>query len=216
MQEMARTPTAGSNHGLDISATAQDRYRRLKGQLHQQLIAEMDLAAIGMLSSEDLRMEVGRAAEELCHRSSDLLNQNEREQLVKEVLDETFGLGPLEPLLRDPTITDILINGCKTIYVERNGKLEQVDTSFTDERHLLHIVQRIVGQVGRRVDETSPMVDGRLQDGSRINAIIPPLALDGALVSIRRFGVHPLLAEDLLSKNSLTKEMLDFLQACVH
>ncbi len=212
---MGRTLTASSNHGLDASAIAQERFRRLKGQLHQQLIADMDLAAIGVLSSEDLRIEVRRAAEELCHRSSDLLNQSEREQLVKEVLDETFGLGPLEPLFRDPTITDILINGCKTIYVERNGRLERVDTSFTDERHLLHIVQRIVGQVGRRVDETSPMVDGRLQDGSRINAIIPPLALDGALVSIRRFGIHPLQAPDLLAKNSITQEMLDFLAACV-
>src|SRR5260370_1259524 len=212
---MGRTLTASSNHGLDASAIAQERFRRLKGQLHQQLIADMDLAAIGVLSSEDLRTEVRRAGEELCHRSSDLLNQSEREQLVKEVLDETFGLGPLEPLFRDPTITDILINGCKTIYVERNGRLERVDTSFTDERHLLHIVQRIVGQVGRRVDETSPMVDGRLQDGSRINAIIPPLALDGALVSIRRFGIHPLQAPDLLAKNSITQEMLDFLAACV-
>src|SRR5207245_10965281 len=133
----------------------------------------------------------------------------------KCVLDETFGLVPLEPLLRDPTITDILINGCKTIYVERNGKLEQVETSFTDERHLLHIVQRIVGQVGRRVDETSPMVDGRLQDGSRINAIIPPLALDGALVSIRRFGTKPLTAADLVAKKAIPQEMMDFLGHCV-
>jgi pilus assembly protein CpaF len=215
MQKMSRTLTAGSNHDIEASPTAQERFRRLKGQLHQQLIADMNLAAIGALTSEDLRVEVRRAAEELCHRSSDLLNQSEREQLVKEVLDETFGLGPLEPLLRDPTITDILINGCKTIYVERNGRLERVDTTFSDERHLLHIVQRIVGQVGRRVDETSPMVDGRLQDGSRINAIIPPLTLDGALVSIRRFGVHPLQAPDLLAKNSITQEMLDFLAACV-
>src|SRR5438128_6024659 len=212
---MGRTLTAASNHDLDISAIAQERFRRLKGQLHQQLIADMDLAAIGVLSSEDLRIEVRRAAEELCHQSSDLLNQSEREQLVKEVLDETFGLGPLEPLLSDPTITDILINGCKTIYVERNGKLERVDTSFTDERHLLHIVQRIVGQVGRRVDETSPMVDGRLQDGSRINAIIPPLALDGALVSIRRFGAKPMTAADLVARKALTQEMMDFLAQCV-
>jgi pilus assembly protein CpaF len=212
---MGRAPTDGSDLVVDVTRGSDDHFHRLKGHLHKQLIEEMDLAVIGTLSPEDLRLEVRRAAEELCYRSSELLNRSEREQLVNEVLDETFGLGPLEPLLRDPTISDILINGCKTIYVERNGKLERVDVSFTDERHLLHIVQRVVGQVGRRVDETSPMVDGRLQDGSRINAIIPPLALDGPLVSIRRFGVGPLLAGDLLAKNSITQEMMDFLAACV-
>src|SRR5205807_3703720 len=128
-----------------------------------------------------------------------ILSRQEREHLVAEVLDETFGLGPLEPLMNDPTITDIMINGPRTVYVERNGQLELTNVSFNDERHLVHIVQRIVGHAGRRVDETSPMVDSRLPDGSRINAIIPPLALDGALVSIRRFGTQPIRVADLIA-----------------
>ena len=135
--------------------------------------------------------------------------------LVNEVLDETFGLGPLEPLMRDPTITDILINGPKTVYVERNGQLEPATIAFHDERHLLQIVQRIAGRVGRRVDETSPMVDARLPDGSRINAVVAPLALDGTLVSIRRFGAKPLLMADLMAKKAIPTEMVEFLGACV-
>ena len=188
---------------------------RLKAQLHRQLIAGMDLAALATLNREQLRQEVRRVADELCQRSSSLLNRPERERVVNEVLDETFGLGPLEPLMSDPTITDILINGHDTVYVERNGQLERAPVAFADAQHLLHIVQRIVGQAGRRVDETSPMVDSRLPDGSRINAIIPPLALDGALVSIRRFGVKPIQAADLIANKSLTAEMLEFLGACV-
>jgi pilus assembly protein CpaF len=188
---------------------------RLKAQLHRQLVAGMDLAVLGTMSREQLRLEVRRAADELCQRSSSLLSRSERERLVNEVLDETFGLGPLEPLMSDPTVSDILINGHGTVYVERNGQLERVPVAFADGQHLLHIVQRIVGQAGRRVDETCPMVDSRLPDGSRINAIIPPLALDGALVSIRRFGVKPMLASDLVANKSLTAEMMEFLAACV-
>src|SRR5262249_61568235 len=139
----------------------------------------------------------------------------ERERLVNEVMDETFGLGPLEPLLRDPTISDILINGPKTVYIERAGRLERVNVAFNDDRHLLQIVQRIAGRVGRRVDETCPMVDARLADGSRVNAVIPPLALDGTLLSIRRFGTRPLLMNDLLAFKSLTPEMVTFLSACI-
>ncbi len=206
--EAIRRPSASLSQGSE-------ERRRLKAQLHQQLIANMDLTAIGSVSRDDLRAEVRRRAEELSQRSSNLLNRAERERLVAEVLDETFGLGPLEPLMADPTISDILINGHSVVYVERNGRLERADVAFTDARHLLHIIQRIVGQVGRRVDETSPMVDGRLADGSRINAIIPPLALDGALVSIRRFGVRPLLANDLVQKGAMTEEMAAFLSACV-
>jgi pilus assembly protein CpaF len=189
--------------------------RRLKAQLHQQLVTNMDLSVLSTLDRDTLRLEVRRVTEELCQRSSSLLSRNEREQVVNEVLDETFGLGPLEPLLKDPAVTDILINGASTVYVERNGILEKAPISFTDEKHLLHIVQRIVGQAGRHVDETSPMVDSRLPDGSRINAIIPPLALDGALVSIRRFGSRPIQARDLVIKKSIPGEMLEFLAACV-
>ncbi len=192
-----------------------DDLRRLKSQLHHQLIAGMDLSVLGTMTKEQLRFEVRRVADELCQRSSTLLNRSERDRLVAEVLDETFGLGPLEPLMADPTITDILINGHDTVYVERNGVLERAPIAFNNERHLLHIVQRIVAQAGRRVDETCPMVDSRLPDGSRINAIIPPLALDGALVSIRRFGVRPIVMQDLIVKKSIPLEMVDFLAACV-
>jgi len=203
----------GDGHG--DTPRVSEEFRWLKSELHHQLVAGMDLSLIGRLAPEELRREVRRVADELCQRSSTLLNRVERERLVSEVLDETFGLGPLEPLLRDPTITDILINGHDTVYVERAGRLERVPTAFTDERHLLHTVQRIVAQAGRRVDETSPMVDSRLPDGSRINAIIPPLALDGALVSIRRFGARPIQMKDLLANKSIAVEMADFLGACV-
>jgi pilus assembly protein CpaF len=136
-------------------------------------------------------------------------------RLVNEVVDETLGLGPLEPLLRDPTITDILINGPRTVYVERRGRLERTSVTFHDEQHLLEIVQRIASKVGRRLDESSPMVDARLADGSRVNAVIRPLALDGALVSIRRFSAKPLLAADLIARKSVTPEIIEFLAACV-
>jgi pilus assembly protein CpaF len=191
-----------------------ERFLRYKKELHQQLIASMDLSAIGTLSEEDLRLEVRRAAEELCRLSSDLLSLSERERLVSEVLDETFGLGPLESLMQDATITDILINGPKTIYVERRGQLQRTTVCFNDDKHLLQIVQRIVSRVGRRVDETTPMVDARLPDGSRVNAIISPLALDGTLVSIRRFGSRPLLISDLIAFKAVPPEVVQFLAAC--
>jgi pilus assembly protein CpaF len=194
---------------------ASERFLRYKKELHERLIASMNLAEIGRMGEAELRTEVRRAAEELCRLSSDLLSLAERERLVNEVLDETFGLGPLETLLRDPTISDILINGPKTIFLERRGRLERSNIVFNDDRHLLQIIQRVVNRVGRRVDETCPMVDARLADGSRFNAIIPPLALDGSLVSIRRFGSRPLLAADLIANQSITPEIVRFLSACV-
>ncbi len=204
-----------SDPAQEGGANQEQRFLRLKRELHEQLITRLDLSAIGRISEDELRLEVRRAAEELCRLGSDLLSYDEQERLVNEVLDETFGFGPLETLMRDPTISDILINGPKTVYVERNGRLERAKIAFNDDRHLVQIVQRIVGRVGRRVDETQPMVDARLPDGSRINAVIPPLALDGSLVSVRRFGVRPLLTSDLLSRKALTKEMIDFLSACI-
>jgi pilus assembly protein CpaF len=195
--------------------TNEDRFLTIKRQLHQQLITGMDLSAIGTMNEEELRLEVRRAAEELIRHGSELLNLAERERLIAEVIDETFGLGPLEPLMRDATISDILVNGPKTVYVERRGRLEPAEIAFNDDRHLVQIIQRIVGRVGRRVDETSPMVDARLPDGSRVNAIIPPLALDGALLSIRRFGTRPLLVDDLVGHKAVTREMVEFLSACV-
>jgi pilus assembly protein CpaF len=193
----------------------EEKFLNTKRQLHQQLITGMDLAAIGTMNDAELRLEVRRAAEELIRHGSDLLNLSERERLVNEVIDETFGLGPLEPLMRDTSISDILVNGPKVVYIERKGRLEPVEVAFNDNKHLVQIIQRIVGRVGRRVDETCPMVDARLADGSRVNAIIPPLALDGALLSIRRFGARPLLIGDLLEHKAITNEMVEFLAACV-
>jgi len=195
--------------------SAEDWFLAIKRELHQQVISAMDLSAIGTMREEDLRLEVRQQAEDLCRRRADLLSLSERERLVNEVLDEAFGLGPLEPLMRDPEISDILINGPKTVYIERKGRLQESSVAFHDQHHLLQIVQRIVGQIGRRVDETTPMVDARLPDGSRLNAIIHPLALEGPLVSIRRFGARPLTIEDLLANDSITEEILPFLSACV-
>ncbi|KAA5541552.1 CpaF family protein [Roseiconus nitratireducens] len=175
----------------------------------------MDLSTLGGMPEADLRLEVRRLAEQLLSRRSDLLDADEKERLIKEVIDETFGMGPLEPLLNDTTVSDILINGPETVYVERNGRLERTDVTFVNDAHLTKIIQRIVSAVGRRIDETSPMVDARLADGSRVNAVIPPLALDGPLVSIRRFGGKPLGAEQLVNFGSLAPEMLEFLKACV-
>jgi pilus assembly protein CpaF len=200
---------------LRDQSSTDENFRRLKSRLHEQLVAGLDLNALGRLPLDELREELRRLAQQLCQLSPELLNLRERDQLVAEVLDETLGLGPLEPLLADPTISDILINTHKTVYVERAGRLQRADAAFTDERHLLHIIQRIVSQVGRRVDESSPMVDARLADGSRFNAIIPPLALDGALVSIRRFGIRPFGVQDLLEHGSATPEMVAFLESCV-
>lgn len=198
------------------SVAQSDWYVALKRQLHQQVIGEIDLSTIGTLGEDQLRLEIRRKAEAICQRNARLLNLGERERLINEVLDEAFGLGPLEPLFRDPTVSDILINGPKTVYVERRGRLEKSTIAFHDSRHLLQIVQRIAAKVGRRIDETSPMVDARLPDGSRLNAIIAPLALEGPLVSIRRFSAKPLLIEDLVRIDSLTKEMVQFLEACVY
>jgi len=198
-----------------VPMSSDERFLRYKKELHQQLIGGMDLSTIGSMSEDELRIEVRRAAEELCRLSPEMFSLADRERLVNEVMDETFGLGPLETLMRDPTITDILINGPKTVYIERMGRLERTEVAFVDDRHLVQIVQRIVGRIGRRVDETRPMVDARLADGSRVNAVISPLALDGALVSIRRFGARPLLVRDLMEKKSIPKEMVTFLAASV-
>jgi len=212
---MSRLTNNSPDLGNGSRLTPEERFSRYKKELHHQLITGMDLTALAKMSDDELRQEVRQAAEQLCRLNPDLLSLNDRDRLVTEVLDETFGLGPLEPLMRDQTITDILINGPKTVYIERQGRLELTPITFHDDRHLLQIVQRIVGRVGRRVDETRPMVDARLQDGSRVNAIIPPLALDGTLVSIRRFGTKPLQIAQLLANHSLTQDMVRFLSACV-
>ncbi len=198
-----------------LAPKVESKFVALKRELHQQVISTLDISAVAKWNQEQLRMEVRRQAEVVCRLRKDLLSSAERERIVTEVLDEAFGLGPLEPLMTDPDITDILINGPKTVYVERKGRLVLTPIAFHDDRHLIQIVQRIAAKVGRRIDETCPMVDARLPDGSRLNAVIAPLALDGALVSIRRFGANPLTVERLIASQSITQEMVDFLAACV-
>lgn len=193
----------------------QTEFENLKRKIHGKLVDKLDLSRVGELEGDVLRREIRLVVEHLCDTEETLLNRTERERLIEEVLDETFGLGPLELLLKDSTISDILINGPKNIYVERGGRMEKTNVTFRDNTHLLQIIDRIVSKVGRRVDEICPMVDARLPDGSRVNAIIPPLALDGAAVSIRRFGSNPLKLEDLLNYKAFTPEMVMLLEGAI-
>jgi pilus assembly protein CpaF len=201
--------------GRTAEAAKADEFDQLKRRIHNKLVDKLDLNRVGELQGDVLRREIRLVVEHLCDTEETFLNRQERERLIEEVLDETFGLGPLEFLLKDHTISDILINGPKNIYVERRGKMEKTSVEFRDNAHLLQIIDRIVSKVGRRVDEVCPMVDARLTDGSRVNAIIPPLALDGAAVSIRRFGSNPLKLEDLLNFKALTPEMVMLLEGAI-
>ncbi len=187
----------------------------VKATIHRKLIQKLNLDRLTEVNREDVRREVTQILEALVVGESTPMNLQERERLAQEVLDEVFGLGPLEPLLADPTVSDILVNTHKRVYVERKGILEMTSIQFRDDIHLMGIIDRIVSAVGRRVDESSPMVDARLADGSRVNAIIPPLAVDGPCLSIRRFGRDPLTADDLLQNNTLTTGMLELLRGCV-
>jgi pilus assembly protein CpaF len=201
--------------GLRTADPKESNFEELKQRIHSKLVDKLDLSRVGELEGDTLRREIRLVVEHLCDSEDTLLNRNERERLVSEVLDETFGLGPLEMLLKDPTISDILINGPKNIYCERRGKMEKTSVAFRDNNHLMQIIDRIISKVGRRVDETCPMVDARMMDGSRFNAIIPPLALDGACVSIRRFGANPLKLEDLLNFKAFTPEMVMLLEGAI-
>ena len=193
----------------------QDEFELIKRRIHQRLVDKLDLSRVGDLKGESFRREIRLVVEHLCEVENTHLNRSERDRLIDEVLDETLGLGPLEVLLKDSSISDILINGPKNIFVERKGQLEKTAVEFRDNAHLMQIIDRIVSKVGRRVDETCPMVDARLEDGSRVNAIIPPLALDGACVSIRRFGANPIKLEGLLNFKALTPEMVMLLEGCI-
>jgi pilus assembly protein CpaF len=226
MSRVSRSTTSfntfGSQHGHSLHSltAAADRqnnksFEELKRLIHSKLVDKLDLSRVSDLSGDTLRREIRLVVERLCDTENPLLNRMERERLIDEVLDETFGFGPLEMLLKDPTISDILINGPHNIFVERRGKMEKTDVKFRDNDHLLQIIDRIVSKVGRRVDETSPMVDARLPDGSRVNAIIPPLALDGPSMSIRRFGTNPLKLEDLLAFKAFTPEMAMVMEAAI-
>jgi pilus assembly protein CpaF len=200
-----------SNKGTKLGAS----YQELKFAIHRKLLDRINLEAVYAMPSEHVRREIRPSVAKLVNEEKTPLSLAEKEKLIEEVLDEVFGLGPLEPLLNDKTVSDILVTTPYKIYVERHGKLERTDIEFKDDAHLLRIIERVVSRVGRRIDESSPMVDARLPDGSRVNAVIPPLAVDGPLLSIRRFGGDPLQPADLLRKLSLTEGMLELLKACV-
>lgn len=190
-------------------------YQEMKFSVHRELLSRVDLEKVASLRDGRIRSQVLTVVQDLVGKLSTPMSATERDRLAHEVLDEVFGLGPLEPLLKDPTIDDILVNTHKHVYVERRGILEQTSIMFKDDAHLMHIVEKIVAAVGRRIDESSPMVDARLMDGSRVNVIIPPLAIDGPAISIRRFGHTPLTAEDLLANQTLTPPILELLKGAV-
>jgi pilus assembly protein CpaF len=195
--------------------TPRTDFNALKTAIHRKLIQKLNLDRLTGIRREDVRREVTQILETVVVGESTPMNLQERERLVQEVLDEVFGLGPLERLLSDPSISDILVNTYKNVYVERAGMLEATGLQFRDDVHLMGIIDRIVSAIGRRVDESSPMVDARLADGSRVNAIIPPLAVDGPCLSIRRFGRDRLTSDDLVTNHTLTEPMLELLAGCV-
>jgi pilus assembly protein CpaF len=190
-------------------------YQQVKADLHRKILDRLDLEKLGRAPSDTARDEVLLLIRNTVNSEAVPLSFAERERLSREILDEIFGLGPLEPLLKDPTVSDILVNRYDRVYVERAGKIEPTGLSFKDDAHLMQIIDRIVSRVGRRVDESSPMVDARLADGSRVNAIIPPLAIDGPCLSIRRFGHDPLTARNMIENKTLTDSMLELLSAMV-
>jgi len=191
------------------------RWTELKVELHQRLLDQINLSALETMTPEQIRSEIGDIVQDQLALQKHALNLNERRQLVSDVLDELLGLGPIEPLLKDPTITDILINGPQTVFVERGGKLEETPVRFKDDRHLLRIIQKIVSAVGRRIDESAPYVDARLADGSRVNAVVPPLAVDGPLMSIRKFAKTPITMERLTELGSIPEDIAQVLAAIV-
>jgi len=193
--------------GLAEDGASQQGFQNMKSRLHRMLINRMDLTKLGQLEQEQLHEEVARLASSLLAQEDTPLSSAEKERLIHEVRHELFGLGPLEQLLADTTISDILVNSPYNIYIERSGKLERTNIEFKDNEHLMRVIERIVSSVGRRIDESSPMVDARLKDGSRVNAIIPPLSLDGPVLSIRRFGAEPLRMNKLIEKQELTADM---------
>src|SRR5687767_9097697 len=201
--------------GGGSDGTGQHSFQEMKSRLHRTLINRMDLTKLSALTPEQVHAEVSRLAETVLAQEAMPLSVSERERLVNDVQHELFGLGPLEPLLKDPTISDILVNSHHTIYIERRGKIEPTNVRFKDDEHLMRVIERIVSSVGRRIDESSPMVDARLQDGSRVNAIIPPLSIDGPVLSIRRFGSDPLRMSALIDNKALTKDIADMLQMVV-
>jgi pilus assembly protein CpaF len=207
-QPAQRGPIAGQ-------VRAADRIFELKSEIHRKLIGVLNMERVSSLPKDRVRAEIGRVVERLLVDERVPMTTIEQDRIIEEVLDEVLGLGPLEPLLKESSISDILVNGFDKVYIERAGKLSLTPVRFKDNAHLLHIIEKIVSQVGRRIDEAQPIVDARLADGSRVNAIIPPLALDGPSLSIRRFGRHVITSEEMLANLTLTPGMLRFLAACV-
>src|SRR5487761_1346323 len=205
-------PLEGEKKRAGLSFKA---YQETKSSVHRDLLSRVDLEKVAAFKDARVRSQVFFVIQELVGKLSTPMSAAERERLSREVLDEVFGLGPLEPLLQDPTINDILVNTHKYVYVERAGLLEETNVMFKDNAHLMHIIEKIVSAVGRRIDESSPMVDARLADGSRVNVIIPPLAIDGPILSIRKFSAKPLTAEDLMQGRALTPPMLEVLKHAV-
>lgn len=204
-----------SPHAFSPGRGKSAKEREMLQTLHQRLIKVMDLSVLSSMKAEEARRKIREIAEGIVANEAIPLSLESRQRVIKQVADEILGLGPLEPLLADPTISDILVNSSDTVYVERHGRLELTDVAFQDDAHLLHIIDRIVSSVGRRIDESSPMVDARLKDGSRVNAIIPPLALDGPMLSIRRFAVDPLKMEDLVRFGTLEPTVAQLLTGIV-
>jgi pilus assembly protein CpaF len=205
----------GTATALDEAIYSNQSFQEMKASLHRAIVTKLDLTKLNTLPPDRVHAEVSRMAEGLLLAENVPLSTMERDRLVSEVHHELFGLGPLEPLLADPTISDILVNSYSNIYIERRGKLEKTTISFKDDEHLMRVIERIVSTVGRRIDEAQPMVDARLPDGSRVNAIIPPLALDGPVLSIRRFGADPLRMATLIENGALTKEIAILFEMCV-
>jgi len=211
---MANSTLMNSRSGHRLESGQTD-FEELKRLIHGKLVDKLDLSRLGDLEGDTLRREIRLVVEHLCDTENPLLNRSERERLIEEVLDETFGFGPLEILLKEEGVADIMINGPKNVFIEKDGRIQRSNVTFRDNDHLMQILDRIVSKVGRRIDETSPMCDARLPDGSRVNAVIPPLALDGPSLTIRRFGSNPLTLEDLLGFGAFTPEMVMFLEGAI-
>src|SRR6266702_1406200 len=204
---------SAQDENLNRNRMARRAYQQLKKNVHEAIIDRVELEKLQRLSNEQIQHELAQLVERIIEEDNIPINEVERRHLVRDVRDEMLGFGPLEPLLADPTISDILVNTCKHVYIERRGKLELTDVTFYDDAHLMKVIEKIVSRVGRRIDESNPMVDARLPDGSRVNAIIPPSAVDGPLLSIRRFAVNPLQVSDMIQLQSLTPPMAEVLDA---
>ena len=207
-------PSRNSGGAANLTRIA-DRYFELKSEIHRKLIGVLNLERVSSVPKDRVRAEIGRVVERLLEDERVPMTTAEQNKIIEEVLDEVLGLGPLEPLLKEPSISDILVNAYNKVYIERNGKLVLTQVRFKDNAHLLHIIEKIVSQVGRRIDEAQPIVDARLPDGSRVNAIIPPLALEGPSLSIRRFGRHVITSDEMIANKTIMPGMLKFLAACV-